>query len=68
MQTNLDSDQIDHASLNYRNLRYNFEFGKRRENVDVRYLDFVKAFDNINHGILCHHQLKHLDIGGKVGT
>jgi len=36
-------------------------------NFDVIYLDFAKAFDKIDHGILSH-KLKHLVIGGKVGT
>ena len=37
------------------------------KNVDVVYLDFAKAFDKVDHGILCH-KLKHLGNGGKVGT
>jgi hypothetical protein len=37
------------------------------KNVDVVYLDFAKAFDKVDHGILCH-KLKQLGIGGKVGT
>ncbi len=35
-------------------------------NVDVVYLDFAKAFDKVDHGILCH-KLKKLGISGKIG-
>ena len=35
-------------------------------NVDVVYLDFAKAFDKVDHGILCH-KLKELGISGKLG-
>ena len=37
------------------------------KNVDVVYLDFAKAFDEVDHGILCH-KMKQLGIGEKVGT
>ena len=40
---------------------------EERKNVDVIYFDFAKAFNNVNHGILCH-KLKQLVIGGKVVT
>lgn len=36
-------------------------------NIDVVYLDFAKAFDKVDHGILCH-KLRHLGIGGKIGS
>jgi len=36
-------------------------------NVDVIYLDFAKAFDKVDHGILCH-KLRDLGIGGKIGV
>lgn len=36
-------------------------------NVDVIYLDFAKAFDKVDHGILCH-KLREIGIGGKVGV
>lgn len=35
-------------------------------NVDVVYLDFAKAFDKVDHGILCY-KLHSLGIGGKIG-
>jgi len=37
------------------------------KHFDVVYIDFAKAFDKVNHGILCH-KLKQLVIGGKVET
>ena len=37
------------------------------KNVDVIYLDFAKAFDKVDHGILCH-KLKSLGICGKIGS
>ena len=40
---------------------------KMGNNINVIYLDFAKAFDKVDHGILCH-KLKQLGIGGKVGT
>ena len=39
---------------------------EKGENVDVIYLDFAKAFDKVDHGVLCH-KLKQLKISGKVG-
>ena len=35
--------------------------------TDTIYLDFSKAFDKVDHGILCH-KLKQLGISGKVGV
>jgi len=35
-------------------------------NTDVIYLDFAKAFDKVDHGILSH-KMRKLGIGGKVG-
>ena len=35
-------------------------------NADVIYLDFAKAFDKVDHGIICH-KLKSLGITGKIG-
>ena len=35
--------------------------------VDVIYLDYAKAFDKVDHGIL-HHKIKDVGIGGKVGV
>lgn len=40
-----------------------FESGAK---VDVVYLDFAKAFDKVNRGILCH-KLRHMGISGKLG-
>ena len=34
--------------------------------VDVIYLDYAKAFDKVDHGIL-HHKIKAIGVGGKVG-
>ncbi|XP_076045726.1 uncharacterized protein LOC143027968 [Oratosquilla oratoria] len=39
----------------------------RRGNVDVVCLDFAKAFDRVDHGILSH-KLKAVGIKGKIGT
>jgi len=36
-------------------------------NVDVVYLDFSKAFDKVDHGVLLH-EIRRLGIGGKLGT
>lgn len=36
-------------------------------NVDVIYLDFAKAFDKVDHGILCHKLLS-MGISGKIGA
>ena len=60
----MDSGQKDHDSLNYNPILNLVEVGK---NVDVVYLDSAEAFDEVDHGILCH-KLKQLGIGGKVGT
>lgn len=35
-------------------------------NVDVIYLDFAKAFDKVDHGIL-YHKLRKLGVGGSIG-
>ena len=35
-------------------------------NIDCIYLDFAKAYDKVDHGILIH-KLKSLGIGGKIG-
>ena len=35
--------------------------------TDTIYLDFAKAFDKVDHNILCH-KLKKLGITGKVGV
>ena len=35
-------------------------------NVDVVYLDFAKAFDKVDHGMICH-KLQDLGIAGKLG-
>ena len=37
------------------------------ENIDVVFLDFEKAFDKVDHGILSH-KLKTLGITGKLGV
>ena len=37
------------------------------KNVDVIYLDFAKAFDNVDHGILLN-KLKKIGIKGKIGV
>jgi len=37
------------------------------KNVDVLYLDFTKAFDKVDRGILCH-KLKQLGVSRKVAT
>ena len=36
------------------------------QNVDVIYLDFAKAFDKVDHGVLLH-KLNSLGIKGKLG-
>ena len=36
-------------------------------NVDIIYLDFAKAFDKVDHGILLH-KLRAMGIKGKLGT
>ena len=36
------------------------------ENVDVVYLDFAKAFDKVDHGILLH-KIKSIGVTGKIG-
>ena len=41
------------------------EYMEHGFNVDVVYLDFAKAFDKVDHGILIR-KLKHLGVGGKV--
>ena len=48
----------------YDNIIHELEKGN---NVDVIYLDFAKAFDKVDHGILCH-KLKQLGITGKIGA
>merc|ERR1711874_936707 len=40
--------------------------GRKKKATDTVYLDFAKAFDKVDHGILCH-KLKNLCIKGKVG-
>ena len=35
--------------------------------MDIIFLDFTKAFDKVDHGILSH-KLKSLGIGGKLGS
>ena len=35
--------------------------------VDMVYLDFAKAFDKVDHGVLLH-KIKMLDITGKLGV
>ena len=37
-----------------------------RSNVDVIYLDFAKAFDKVDHGMICH-KLRGLGITGRLG-
>lgn len=43
------------------------EYVEDGSNVDVIYLDFAKAFDKVDHGILAR-KLRTLGIGGKVGS
>ena len=40
---------------------------EKSNNVDVIYLDFVKAFDKVGHGILLN-KLKKIGINGKIGV
>lgn len=48
----MDSDKADHV---YTALRTLWQYSKKEGgNADVIYLDFAKAFDKIDHGILCH--------------
>ena len=42
-------------------------FLEEGENVDSIYLDFSKAFDKVDTGILCH-KLREIGIGGKIGV
>ena len=44
-----------------------FEELEKSNNVDVIYLDFAKAFDKVNHGILLN-KLKKIGINGKIGV
>ena len=53
------TELIDHYSTILQHLENN-------ENVDVIYLDFAKAFDKVDHGIL-FHKLRDLGISSKVG-
>ena len=48
---------------------YDFIINKleKGNNVDVIYLDFAKAFDKVDHGILLH-KLRDLGITGKIGS
>jgi len=43
------------------------EYLEQGQNIDVIYLDFAKAFDKVDHGILAH-KLKSLGISGKIGV
>ena len=40
---------------------------EKSNNVDVIYLDFAKAFDKVDHGILLN-KLKKIGINGKIGV
>ena len=40
---------------------------EKSNNVDVIYLDFAKAFDTVDHGILLN-KLKKIGINGKIGV
>ena len=40
---------------------------EKSNNVDVKYLDFAKAFDKVDHGILLN-ELKRIGINGKIGV
>ena len=40
---------------------------EKSNNVDVIYLDFAKAFDKVNHGIL-QNKLKKFEIDGKISV
>ena len=40
---------------------------EKSNNVDVIYLDFAKAFDKVNHGILLN-KLKKIRMNGKIGV
>ena len=40
---------------------------EKLNNVDVIYLDFAKAFDKVDHGILLN-ELKKIGINGKIGV
>ena len=40
---------------------------EKGNNVDVIYLDFAKAFDKVDHGILCHKLKNNLVLVGKWG-
>ena len=53
------TELIDHYGTILQHLENN-------ENVDVIYLDFAKAFDKVDHGIL-FHKLRKLGISGRVG-
>lgn len=40
---------------------------QREDNVDTVFLNFAKAFDKVDHGILLH-KLQNLGITGKIGV
>ena len=40
---------------------------EKSNNIDVMYLDFAKAFDKVDHGILLN-KLKKIGINGKIGV
>ena len=40
---------------------------EKSNNVDVIYLDFTKAFDKVDNGILLH-KLNKIEINGKIGV
>ena len=66
--SNMASALADPASPSYWSIttRYLEELEKSN-NVDVIYLDFAKAFDKVDHGILLN-KLKKIGINGKISA
>ena len=56
-------DPVSQLLQQYHNLLQEFAWGN---NVDTVFLDFTKAFDKVDHGVLLH-KLRNIRITGKMG-